>query len=159
MGEVSRWRRRVFDAPGLTQAPPGPHLAALARRWKGLPGGPDDAGINLTGVWLASGYQCPAGVRLRRKRVSVSHEGEELVVVKIDGDPCVPAGRPSIQGRLPPGSRVATVTLTVGSPLRPASATRPGSLRVIDREHFRVESPGTGEGISFVRVGQAPGPG
>jgi hypothetical protein len=30
---MSGWRRRVFDSPGLTQAPPGPYLAQLARRW------------------------------------------------------------------------------------------------------------------------------
>ncbi len=30
---MSGWRRRVFDAPGLTQAPPGPYLEKLARRW------------------------------------------------------------------------------------------------------------------------------
>jgi hypothetical protein len=30
---MSGWRRRVFDSPGLTQAPPGPYLAKLARRW------------------------------------------------------------------------------------------------------------------------------
>ena len=31
---MSGWRRRVFDAPGLTQAPPGPYLEVLGRRWK-----------------------------------------------------------------------------------------------------------------------------
>jgi hypothetical protein len=30
---MSSWRRRAFDSPGLTQAPPGPYLAKLARRW------------------------------------------------------------------------------------------------------------------------------
>jgi hypothetical protein len=30
---MSGWRRRVFDSPGLTQSPPGPYLAKLARRW------------------------------------------------------------------------------------------------------------------------------
>ena len=30
---MSGWRRKVFDSPGLTQAPPGPYLAKLARRW------------------------------------------------------------------------------------------------------------------------------
>jgi hypothetical protein len=30
---MSGWRRRTFDAPGLTQVPPGPYLARLARRW------------------------------------------------------------------------------------------------------------------------------
>ena len=30
---MSGWRRRLFDSPGLTQSPPGPHLAKLARRW------------------------------------------------------------------------------------------------------------------------------
>jgi hypothetical protein len=30
---MSGWRRRTFDSPGLTQAPPGPYVAKLARRW------------------------------------------------------------------------------------------------------------------------------
>jgi hypothetical protein len=31
---MSGWRRRIFDSPGLTQAPPGRHLEKVARRWK-----------------------------------------------------------------------------------------------------------------------------
>jgi hypothetical protein len=31
---MSSWRRRVFDSPGLTQSPPGPHLVDLQRRWR-----------------------------------------------------------------------------------------------------------------------------
>jgi hypothetical protein len=30
---MSGWRRRTFDSPGLTQVPPGPYVAKLARRW------------------------------------------------------------------------------------------------------------------------------
>lgn len=30
---MSNWRRRKYDAPGISQAPPGPYLAAVARRW------------------------------------------------------------------------------------------------------------------------------
>lgn len=30
---MSGWRRRVFNAPGLTQCPSGPYLDKLARRW------------------------------------------------------------------------------------------------------------------------------
>ena len=30
---MSDWRRRMFDSPGMTQFPPGPHLAKLARHW------------------------------------------------------------------------------------------------------------------------------
>jgi hypothetical protein len=30
---MSDWRRRPFNSPGLTQAPPGPYIAKLARRW------------------------------------------------------------------------------------------------------------------------------
>lgn len=31
---MSGWRRRAFDSPGLTQAPPGPYVAKVARRWR-----------------------------------------------------------------------------------------------------------------------------
>jgi hypothetical protein len=30
---MSGWRRRAYHSPGLTQFPPGPHLAKLARHW------------------------------------------------------------------------------------------------------------------------------
>jgi hypothetical protein len=30
---MSGWRRKTFDSPGLTQAPPGPYVAKVARRW------------------------------------------------------------------------------------------------------------------------------
>jgi hypothetical protein len=30
---MSGWRRRTFNAPGLTQAPAGPYVAKLAKRW------------------------------------------------------------------------------------------------------------------------------
>jgi hypothetical protein len=30
---VSEWRRKVINAPGLTQAPPGQYLEKVARRW------------------------------------------------------------------------------------------------------------------------------
>ncbi len=165
VGEL-QWRRKAFDAPGLTQVPPGPHLAELSRRRKGLPGqqeSRDPTDINLTGTWLADGYQCWSGLRLVRlptKRVSVSHVGEKLVAVKIDGDPCVPAGIVTFQGRLRRGSRRAAVTFTVGSPGRPASGTVSVTLNVVDRDHFQVGDSPTGEAIVFVRAGDgeaAPG--
>ena len=31
---MSGWRRKVFDAPGLTQSPPGPYVEMVARRWR-----------------------------------------------------------------------------------------------------------------------------
>jgi hypothetical protein len=139
--------------------PPGPHLAALARRWNGPPGppeGPDPEDINLTGVWLADGYECYSRtgkrVRLPIKRVSVSHVGEDLTAVKIDGDACVPAGVPTFWGRLPRDSRRAVVTWTTGSPMRPASGTVRGTLKIIDRDHFRSDDFPTGEAIVFVRA-------
>jgi hypothetical protein len=159
----SQWRRKVFDSPGLTQAPPGPHLAELARRWNGLPGqpeSPDPKDINLTGVWLADGYECYDStlgrrVRLPTKRVSVSHVGEDLAAVKIDGDLCVPAGHVTFRGRLPRDSRRAIVTWAVGTPERPASGTVRGTLKIIDRDHFRTDDSPTGEVISFVRAGHS----
>ncbi len=49
---MSGWRRRVFDSPGLTQAPPGPYLEKLARRWQRkiyvTSAGYDDIGQVLT---------------------------------------------------------------------------------------------------------------
>ena len=51
---MSDWRRRVFDSPGLTQAPAGPFLAKLARRWSRkiyvTSSGFDDIGQILTSM-------------------------------------------------------------------------------------------------------------
>jgi hypothetical protein len=64
---VSSWRRRVFDAPGLTQVPAGPHLAKLARRWSQqiyvTSSGFDDIGevLNTMGVTyepFSGSYDC-----------------------------------------------------------------------------------------------------
>ena len=54
---MSSWRRRVFDAPGLTQSPPGPYLEKLARRWRRkiyvTSSGYDDIGKVLTSMGVA----------------------------------------------------------------------------------------------------------
>jgi hypothetical protein len=159
MGD-SKWWRRVFNSPGLTQELPSPHLAELYGRQNGLPGQPeipDLQDINLTGIWLADGYECfnralTRRVKLPTKRISVSHVGEVLSAVKIDGDLCVPAGVVTFQGRLPPGSRRADVLLTVGNPKYPASRTVRGTLKIIDRDHFQMDDSPTGEVIYFVRA-------
>ena len=61
------WRRRVFDAQGLTQVPPGPHVDRLARRSIGTIRGStpcyDDIGQVLTSMGVsfepyAGAYDC-----------------------------------------------------------------------------------------------------
>jgi len=51
---MSGWRRRVFDAPGLTQCPAGPYIDKLARRWSRTvqvtSPGYDDIGAVLTSM-------------------------------------------------------------------------------------------------------------
>jgi hypothetical protein len=125
-----QWRRKVFSSPGLTQVPPGPHLAKLAQQWNGLPESPDPKDISLTGLWLADGYEYYSilGERMRRvglptRRVSISQLGKDLIAVKIDGDACVPAGHVTFRGRLSRSSRRADIIWAVGTPARPASAT------------------------------------
>jgi hypothetical protein len=93
--------------------------------------------INLTGVWDSDDYECPYGTK-HTERVSISHSGEDLIAIKITGDDCVPAGFETFRGRLPSGSQVAAITWTAGQPKEPASATLPGFLKIIDRDHFRA---------------------
>src|ERR687885_146286 len=61
------WRRRAFDAPGLTQVPPGPYVDRLARRSIGSirvsTPGYDDIGQVLTSMKVsfepfAGSYDC-----------------------------------------------------------------------------------------------------
>ncbi|HEY6787970.1 MAG TPA: hypothetical protein VI365_11730 [Trebonia sp.] len=64
----------------------------------------------------------------------------------------MPAGHVTFQGRLPRESRRAVVTWAVGTPERPASGTVHGTLKIIDRDHFRTNDSPTGEVIFFVRA-------
>ncbi len=154
----SQWRRKVFSSPGLTQPPPGRHLAKLAQRWNGRPGSLDPEHIDLTGTWLADGYECyrarggPKRIRLPTKRVTVSQVGRDFTALKIDRDPCVPAGLVAFHGRMSSDSRSATVTFTVGNLARPASGTIRGTFKIIDRDHFQTGVCSTGEKIFFVRA-------
>lgn len=84
---MSGWRRRVFDAPGLTQFPPGPHLAKLARHWsrKIYVTSPhwDDIGEVLTSMGVVyepftGAYNCDllfvnCGTRDRLDQASLQH--------------------------------------------------------------------------------------
>jgi hypothetical protein len=83
--------------------------------------------------------------------VSIAHEGEEIIAIKITGDDCVPAGLEAFRGRLPRGSQMAAVTWTAGLPKEPASTTFPGFLKIVDHHHFRAGNSRWND-MTFARV-------
>lgn len=98
---------------------------------------PPTVHVDLSGTWLCDGYQCPSGV-LNRELVEIQHDGESVIATKIVGDDCVPAGFESFSGRLPQSSPTGAIVWTVGTPRAPASAQRPGHLKVLSPDKFRA---------------------
>ena len=46
----------------------------------------------LTGVWMATGYNCPGGNLPAQEQIQVEEKGGTLIATKIIGDDCVPSG-------------------------------------------------------------------
>ena len=129
----------------LRRCRPGPSSRnwPAAERHPGQPAGPASTPC-LTGTWLSDGYECytpghGAESRLPIKRVSVSHIGEDLIAVKIDGDLCVPAGhvtfRPVFQKF---AARCGDLDCRCAGAPRQWDRPR-GTLKIIDRDHFRTD--------------------
>jgi hypothetical protein len=91
------------------------------------------------GTWIGNGYSCEQGGLSEKVKISIS--GKSLVAKKNTGDNCVPAGNIAFQGTIPnsvsKGSSFS-VTVTIGSPDNPASATTPAKLTILNANSFSI---------------------
>ena len=111
----------------------------------------------LEGDWVSAGYGCADRVDIEeRVQISVNAAGG-MAAVKRTGDPCVPAPSPTFQGHVPadfaPGVALL-VSVTLGTPDAPASASLDDQLLVHDENGFSL---GHG-GLTFRRATPIPIP-
>lgn len=93
---------------------------------------------NLTGVWRATGYQCPTGTVINSEQLLIIQVGENLTAVKTNGDPCVPSGYPSFFGRITGTS--SQVTTILGNPSSPGSSTGSTTLNFVNPRTLTTSS-------------------
>lgn len=55
--------------------------------------------INLSGVWLASGYVCPPGNVVPEEKVRIEHVGSLITAIKEKGDDCIRSGETTFTGK------------------------------------------------------------
>ena len=82
---------------------------------------------DFSGIWLGIGYQCPAGT-LHNERVTITHDGDKISAIKIDGDDCVTAGQTTFTGTYNSFARNFGVTWATGLPGNPNSSSAYGTL-------------------------------
>jgi hypothetical protein len=103
--------------------------------------------INLAGTWVGEGYTCRGTEPGERVQISINETS--LVATKLTGDPCVPAGKTTFQGKLPSSLSNGSsfpVTFTTGTMSAPATSSDASTLTIIDQNSF------TARGIKFTRV-------
>lgn len=54
---------------------------------------------NLSGMWVAEGYTCPASIAVPSEEVKINHTGTTLEAIKTKGDDCVRSGEITFKGR------------------------------------------------------------
>ena len=111
--------------------------------------------INLSGIWLGEGYQCPIGT-LHDEMIEITHNlnSGEVVATKITGDACVTEGNITFTGFFDGKLESSTeknrfdVTFVTGSQDLPNSSTSQSTIEVINSDLLRDIAL---EGIVFTR--------
>jgi len=91
--------------------------------------------IDITGQWMASDIQCPAGTN-NSELLTVVSMADQVMAVKVSGDACVPAGYKLFQGTV--NGKVGTVTCFGGTPSLPLSASTQGVFLILDANTIKV---------------------
>ena len=101
------------------------------------PAGP---GVNLSGLWQSSDYECPAGIK-HTERLQITQDGTHISAVKTLGDDCVPTGHESFNGTVTGNS--GKVRSWLGSPgYQPILSPSEEDLAIRDANTFTVSGPG-----------------
>ena len=91
--------------------------------------------IDITGQWMSSDIQCPAGTN-NSELLTVVSMADQVMAVKVSGDACVPAGYKLFQGTV--NGKVGTVTCFGGTPSLPLSASTQGVFFILDANTIKV---------------------
>jgi hypothetical protein len=102
-----------------------------------------DNRTDLTGIWIAEGYQCPWGTS-HTEIIDIVHDlkTEEVKATKVTGDACVTAGNITFTGKY--SNNKIEIILRVGSPSNPNSGQRAGSITVVNDSLMKGA-----EGVTF----------
>ncbi len=107
--------------------------------------------IDLTGFWIATGYQCPIGT-FHTEKIHITQNGNQITATKITGDPCVPAGSLTFTATLDVNDRKGQVLYRSGSPSKPNCCTSKGDMEIIDNNNFKSSVNGSNESHLFKRI-------
>src|SRR6478609_6100023 len=58
---------------------------------------PASPGVNLSGLWQSSDYECPAGTK-HTERLQITQDGTHISAMKTLGDDCIQTGHESFSG-------------------------------------------------------------
>lgn len=87
----------------------------------------------LSGTWIGS-YRCPQGAEFIEEIVDVSQNKDfYLKATKVTGDPCVPAGNITFEGRI-----TLPIRCTIGSPSDPANRSFHSAIKIESASKFSV---------------------
>lgn len=109
---------------------------------------PASPGVNLSGSWQTSDYECPTGVK-HTERLQITQDGTHISAVKTLGDNCIPTGHESFSGTVTGNS--GKVQSWLGAPgYQPVLSSSDEDLVILDANTFKVS--GTGNNLTATRV-------
>lgn len=101
---------------------------------------PASPGVNLSGLWQSSDYECPAGIK-HTEGLQITQDGTHISAVKTLGDDCVPTGHESFNGTVTGNS--GKVRSWLGAPGdQPILSASDEDLVILDANTFTVSGPG-----------------
>jgi hypothetical protein len=72
--------------------------------------------INLSGLWIASGYVCQYGVVIPEEKVRIQHVGNVVTAIKEKGDDCIRSGEITFTGKYDGTKPTIPVEMQMRSP-------------------------------------------
>ena len=104
--------------------------------------------IDLSGVWIGEGYQCPSGVT-HVEKINITHDLQtgKVVAIKTVGDDCVTTGNKTFDGIFDGKSLSFKVTFVTGNATNPNSSTTTSSIDIINSKLMEALF----EGIVFTK--------
>ncbi len=130
---------------------PAPIVSSVTPLATKTPTGPPI--VDLSGMWSAKGYDCPAGVQVPEEIVKIEQIGESVKAVKVIGDDCIRSGETTFVGAIDLTSIPGTFKVQVQASSGVNSAARQymdALLEVVSNDRFYLV--GQGFRIGFTRI-------